>query len=348
MSNPPSGGRGTKGEASGLPMDDVHDALHSGDIGEARKARRSIPKPRSQARSRQAINDAQQGFSSLLNPQTDEKQPPVISKSGAIRSQKRGRIAGPSTEVSTGSTPTERSGPLLQSGTGANADERALSIEPAAPAWPSRKALSNPRLPGPIGTGASRAASTLSTAREQARLLIGDEDGNLGLGVDVHTANVQRRAASQWVTRYATHMVVLLIVGVLVALGGLKTMTVQGAFPRSLAAVNSFTGTDHIEDGDSANGKPDHDSPDYELTLPRTDLNGAVIPPAAQQPAANPAQPVSPAQAAEQRVLKLTQYVVVAGDTIDSIANKFNIMPETVMGSNDIFDSEEALAPGQQ
>src|SRR6476620_5389906 len=168
MSNPPSGGRGTKGEASGLPMDDVHDALHSGDIGEARKARRSIPKPRSQARSRQAINDAQQGYSSLLDPHTDEKQPQVISQSGAIRSRRRGRIAGPSTDVPPRSTTPGRTGPLLQSGSSASHDERSLSIEPATPAWPSRTALSNPRLPGPIGTGASRAASTLSTAREQA------------------------------------------------------------------------------------------------------------------------------------------------------------------------------------
>ena len=40
-------------------------------------------------------------------------------------------------------------------------------------------------------------------------------------------------------------------------------------------------------------------------------------------------------------------YTVAAGDTINSIADKFNILPETLMGFNGIFDVEEALAPGR-
>src|SRR5439155_214722 len=41
------------------------------------------------------------------------------------------------------------------------------------------------------------------------------------------------------------------------------------------------------------------------------------------------------------------QYTVARGDTIEEIARKFKLMPETVMGSNGIFDSEEDLAPGR-
>src|SRR5207248_6050360 len=41
------------------------------------------------------------------------------------------------------------------------------------------------------------------------------------------------------------------------------------------------------------------------------------------------------------------RYTVASGDTIESIARKFKLMPETVMGSNGIFDTEEDLAPGR-
>src|SRR5207237_4689695 len=44
---------------------------------------------------------------------------------------------------------------------------------------------------------------------------------------------------------------------------------------------------------------------------------------------------------------EVAHYTVARGDTIESIADKFDLMPETVMGSNGIFDSEEDLAPGR-
>jgi murein DD-endopeptidase MepM/ murein hydrolase activator NlpD len=40
--------------------------------------------------------------------------------------------------------------------------------------------------------------------------------------------------------------------------------------------------------------------------------------------------------------------VVAEGDTIEGIADKLQVMPETVMGSNGMFDSEEPLAPGRE
>jgi murein DD-endopeptidase MepM/ murein hydrolase activator NlpD len=47
------------------------------------------------------------------------------------------------------------------------------------------------------------------------------------------------------------------------------------------------------------------------------------------------------------KAAEVNRYTIVDGDTIESVAARFKVMPETVMGSNGIFDSEEALAPGR-
>ena len=337
MSNPPSWGRDTKGEASGLPMDEnrIHDALRSGDVGEARKTRRLLPKPKSQSSSQKAITDAQQGLHSLLNPQTDSKHPNVISPSGAVRGQKRGRIAGPSNDDSSEKNPNRRA-PLLEGDLSSR--DTGLSVRPAGPEGREIKAVPQTR----IGAGVARATGTLQTARENARLLINStEESAGGLSAAPQNPHTQRRAA-QWATRYATHLVVLMVVVALVVLGGLKSFTVQGAYIRGLAVASSNTGTDAFDDGlTSQNGKPDHDSNDFSLTLPRTELSTAP-----QQPGASGA-PQQPGAAGKAAVGTVTKYVVARGDSIQSIADKFNVMPETVMGSNGIFDLEEALAPGR-
>src|SRR3954470_18239552 len=95
MSNPPSEGRGTKGEAPGLSSGGSQDASHPGGKRDSRHMRRSIPKLRPQARTQHAIDDAQQGLRSLLTPPTDDKYPHIISPSGATRSHRHGRVAGP-------------------------------------------------------------------------------------------------------------------------------------------------------------------------------------------------------------------------------------------------------------
>jgi murein DD-endopeptidase MepM/ murein hydrolase activator NlpD len=45
--------------------------------------------------------------------------------------------------------------------------------------------------------------------------------------------------------------------------------------------------------------------------------------------------------------VEASRYSVVEGDTIESVAAKFKVLPETVMGSNGIYDPSEALAPGR-
>jgi hypothetical protein len=41
------------------------------------------------------MNDAQESLQSLLNPPADDKQPKIITQSGAVRNQTKGRVAAP-------------------------------------------------------------------------------------------------------------------------------------------------------------------------------------------------------------------------------------------------------------
>ena len=298
------------------------------------------------SRSQRAINDAQQSLNSLLNPTVDPSQPHVISRSGAIRNQTRGRVAGP--------VPTGKNGANILSTTdiGARLDSGERSAgDPLLAIVPGTHALYDegeirdvPR--GRVQTGLAIAAQHAKTARERAELIIRPEGFSSSLGaadsIEVHAS---RRAASRWATRYATHIVVLLVVGVLVALGGLNNLTVQGAYPQGLHAVDAFTGTDHFEEEAGMAGQ-DVGSPDFEMALPRTELGGAdaaansrIIEPGAPAPDAQ-GNPVAPRT-------DVVQYTVAEGDTIESVAAKFNVMPETVMGSNGIFDQNEALQAGR-
>src|SRR5947199_9273189 len=114
MSNPPLWGRGTNEAVPGLPEEDGQGGPPPDKKG-TRRARRSIS--RSQARTEQAINDAQQSLHSLLNPQTDRRNtgstgsaghPHIISPSGATRSHKRNRVAGPSPDTRNATAPAQR------------------------------------------------------------------------------------------------------------------------------------------------------------------------------------------------------------------------------------------------
>src|SRR5438552_10434550 len=120
MSNPPLWGRDTKGGAPGPSSGGSHDATHQGDRRETQpesgteyppKPRRSLSRFRPQARTQHAITDAQQGLRSLLAPQRDEKHPRIISPSGATRSHRRGRVAGPSLPGSPESRDPNRESP---------------------------------------------------------------------------------------------------------------------------------------------------------------------------------------------------------------------------------------------
>lgn len=295
----------------------------------------------SQDRKLQAISDAQQGLSSLLKHHTGDTQPHVIiSPSGVTRNQTRGRIAGPTADPTPGPVRPSRDRHLLngQSSNGSANGKSALSIVPGqfseyAPKEDTKK------------TG-GHLAQHLQTVRDQASLLISPTDGAnpLGLGSVTQADQVSRRAASQWVTRYATHVIIFLVVGMLVAVGGFKSLTAELAYPGGLHALDAYTGTDHFEDEHehSADGKLDIDSPDFEITLPRTELAGLGFLPQTQATEGQDA-PVAQADGPDP----VARYTVAAGDTIESIAAKFKLMPETVMGSNGIYDLEESLEPGE-
>jgi murein DD-endopeptidase MepM/ murein hydrolase activator NlpD len=374
MSNPPLWGRGTKKRASGLSKGDGaeqrHDAIEAEGTKENRRKHLPVPRSRSQARTHQAIADAQQGLESLLNPQIArgpggtrmasapliDGHPHVISPSGITRSPSRGRVAGPSVDSRqiTGPelTPFGRSDAAspgddyLLPGADEPGDTSALeSGAIVVSGGPDSHVARVPQVRK--GSHVTQITGQLQVVRDRARLLVDSPYASSALGLDPGAAHATRRAASQWVTRYATHLVILLVVGTLVALGGLRTFTVQGAYPQGILAMDTYLGTDHISDDHeeqgSASGKPDVDSQEYEFTLPRTELANTA---GAEQPSADAAGPAEDAPLAAAPA-EVVHYTVAEGDTVESIADKFNVIPETVMGSNGIFDSEEALAPGR-
>ncbi|MFL5735124.1 MAG: LysM peptidoglycan-binding domain-containing protein, partial [Chloroflexia bacterium] len=327
-----------------------------------------MPSFRVKARTRHAIDDAQQGLKSLLTPQTSDKYPHIISPSGATRSHRRGRVAGPATPSDADPEHQDRAfhaprGAHLLEGADPQPGS-ALSLRPGslpAPRDPSSRKLTDRMR---LSTAVSQATGHVQSARERAMLLIGDEDNGLALGTP--GAHASRRAAAQWVSRYATHLVILLVVGLLVAMSGLKTFTVQSAYPHGLAAVDSYTGTDHDEDASSTNGKPALDDQNFDLVLPRTTLSLPATQDAGNAQSATPQdQAQNDSQSAGQDAAQnaapnadtpptdgpaatdATRYTVARGDTVESIAAKFKLMPETLMGSNGIYDSEENLAPGR-
>jgi murein DD-endopeptidase MepM/ murein hydrolase activator NlpD len=329
-SNLPLWGKGREEEDAGLTLGERNHETVRSETNEA--APRSTRKSKSRSRAQQSINDAQQGLHSLLKPQTGDGHPHIISPSGATRNQLRGRIAGPTADLTPGSTPSADNGShLLRDG---DALDSSLAIVPgnSRTSLTARQAKPTSRL----SLGASRAVQSLQRARDQANLLIvplDDASSDVGLAA-MHKS---RRAASQWVTRYATHLVILLVVGVLVALGGLKTLTVQGAFPNGMHAADLYTGTD-LTDGDQANNGAD--GQDYTITLPRTELDtGAAV--------ANNSVNQAPGTAPQAATGNAVQYTVAQGDTIESIAAKYKLLPETVMGSNGIYDPEEQLTSGR-
>jgi murein DD-endopeptidase MepM/ murein hydrolase activator NlpD len=200
----------------------------------------------------------------------------------------------------------------------------------------------------------ARASYHLQTARTQANLLINIEDGPRALALpgEGESLHVSQRAAARWATRYATHIVIVLVVGALVGFGGFKSLTVQGAYPNGLQAVDAYTGTDHFDEDDhehADDGSPSIDSLEFEITLPRTELGGAdaaanskVLPPV--QPSGQDQQPEP---SANKNVGTIVRYTVAQGDTIRGLANEYNVMPETIMGSNGIYDVQEDLEAGR-
>lgn len=346
-------GKGLDTGPVALPVgDDLRDVSAAKRQGKS-TSRLSLSTP-SAKRTDRAIDDAQSSLESLIKGHhgaADRSQPEIISASGRIRNQTRGRIAAPSSltvetrSISTTSRPTYILGDGLH-----DDDDRALAIVPGTvPLYgPDGEMREVPNTA--LGRSMALATGKLQTAKENAALLIGALDGPTGLGMyDAETLYTSRRTASQWATRYATHLVVLLVVGVLVALGGLKALTTEGAYSTDLHSLEAL-GTDHFEEADAEFGGQAIDSPEYNIALPRTELGGAdaaansIVAPLGPSGEEVQGQPVQPAVAP---LAKSIEYAVAPGDNISSIAARFEVLPETVMGSNGIYDSEEVLAQGR-
>ena len=349
-----------KGQDTGpvaLPVGDDHQDTSLAKRNGKSASRLSLSTP-SARRTDRAIDDAQSSLDSLIKApysHTDRSRPQVISSSGRVRNETRGRIAAPSSLASDTHSATKTARPLYILGEGLDdGDDKALAIVPGTvPLYgPDGETREVPNTA--LGRGMALATGTLQTAKEHAGLLLGTLDTPNGLGLaDAETLHTSRRAASQWATRYATHLVVLLVVGMLVALGGLRALTTEGSYASDLHSAEEL-GTDHFHDAEAEFGGEAIDSPDFVIALPRTELGGAdaaansiVAPlgPSGEEAQVPPQQPQT--QPAPAPIGKVTEYTVAAGDTVGSIAAKFNVMPETVMGSNGIYDSEEVLATGR-
>lgn len=352
-------GKGPDTEPVALPVSD-DPSEDSSPAAKKSSSRPSLSTPL-QRRTSQAMGDAQTSFDSLLKSPLEvvgSAGPQIISPSGRIRNEAKGRVAGPAApSLVEGRAKAPRPPYILSHGPEDEDAGDALAVVPGpAPLYGSEGETHDVPVTA-LGRGVALATGKLQTARDRAGLLVRpDIAQSLGLASDAEALHTSRRAASQWATRYATHLVVLLVVGVLVSLGGLKALTTQGAYSHDLQSAAAL-GTDHFDDGDGEYAQPGQqpiDSMDYNVTLPRTELGGAdtsknsvVKPPVAS--AADPQQPPQTGPQAPGSIPagKVTKYTVVQGDTVETVAHKFDIMLETVMGSNGIYDSEEILAAGR-
>jgi murein DD-endopeptidase MepM/ murein hydrolase activator NlpD len=349
-SNLPSWGKGPENRAEDLPRD-AEDP--SPGAKETRPPLRRA-KSKSEQHKLQAINDAQQGLHSLLNHPTGDGHPHIISSSGATRYHTRGRVAGPVAEQALKSGRTRHDARYLpQGGQASTGTSQSLSIVPGSLSASEQEDVKAVPQTG-LSRSLARASYHLQTARTQASLLINVEDAPRALALpgDGESVHVSQRAAARWATRYAMHIVIVLVVAALVGFGGFKSLTVQGAYPNGLQAVDAYTGTDHFDEDDhehADDGSPSVDSPEFEITLPRTELSGADA--AANSKVLPPVQPSGQDQQPEPSAGKnagtIVHYTVAQGDTIRGLANEYNVMPETIMGSNGIYDVQEDLAAGR-
>jgi murein DD-endopeptidase MepM/ murein hydrolase activator NlpD len=343
-------GKGLDTGPVALPVgDDLQDVSSAKSKGKS-TTRLSLSTPSSR-RTNRAIDDAQSSLESLNrgSHEATDRLPQVISASGRVRNETRGRVAAPASLASDPKSVARTTRPTYILGDGLDDDDnRALAIVPGTvPLYGETRQVPNTA----FGRGMALVTDKLQTAKDHAGLLVGTLEGPTGPGIaDPEALHTSRRAASQWATRYATHLVVLLVVGVLVGLGGLKALTTEGAYSSDLHSAEAL-GTDHFEDAEAEFGGQEIDSTDFEITLPRTELGGAdaaansVVAPL--DPSGEEVQPQPQGQPALPTLGKATEYTVAAGDSVGSIAAKFKLMPETVMGSNGIYDPEEVLAQGR-
>src|SRR5687767_2891631 len=125
-SNLPDEGMGLENDTTGLPTGDEQEVSHA---NKSRPARHTV-KSRSMGRASQAITDAQQGLTALLESPVGDAQPRIISRSGATRYHTRGRVAGPTAPPALGpaSNRNGHTGLLIEGGS--TSQDSSLSLVP--------------------------------------------------------------------------------------------------------------------------------------------------------------------------------------------------------------------------
>ena len=345
---PPFTGTGTENDAADLLPGDSshhsHDTLDGAATIWPTRPTRSTRPIKTNDRASQAITDAQEGLSSLLNPRSGhpgaspgpDTQPHVISPSGSTRNNARGRVAGPTATPITKPHSIEHLAGYLSSGSSSDTSALSLVVDSYEDS-DEINAVPQTR----IGIGVARGKEQIQAMRQRASLLIAPGDGISVVSPDDSAAlQSSRRAAARWASRYATHVVIVFIVGVMVAVGSFSGFT-QGNNSGLLQAESNL-GTDQIAASVVDKSIPSADSPDFEITLPRTELNGSNV---TTEPDVS-GQPATP-QVNVPTTVAVTRYTIAQGDTIASVAKAFNVMPETIMGSNGIYDATQDLTVGE-
>lgn len=341
---------GPEKDAPDLPSEDLsHDTVDNTPASWPTRPTRSTRPLRINDPASRAINDAQEGLTSLLRSHngsrngTDsgnggnsnngkETKPHIISPSALTRNETHGRVAGPTATPITRPHDTSALAGYLSSRNGSSDSSLSLVVDSYEDSDEVR-AVPQTR----IGMGVARGKEQLEAIRQRASLLIGPGDGISLSAADTPEIQGSRRAAVRWATRYATHIIIVFIVGIMVAVGSMNGLSQGNSI--ALQARDDEFGTDQIEGDRASNGQASIDSANFDLTLPRTELSGM----GAGNTSQNGAQPGSQVAA---NVPLINKYTVVKGDTIASVAKAFHVMPETIMGSNGIFDVTQDLNPG--
>lgn len=163
----------------------------------------------------------------------------------------------------------------------------------------------------------------LAHLRSQLQLLVSTPEHSVH---DRHETRLAKQNASLWASRYATHLVILTLLLTIGLFGGFKGLTVQAAGNEGVG----HAGTDNYVEGAS--------NP-LEASFGRYDASEGKAAAVADLSSRNQVITIAPN--------RVKVYTIVAGDTIQSLATKFGLDRQTIMGANKLVDPDTALTLGQ-
>lgn len=161
---------------------------------------------------------------------------------------------------------------------------------------------------------------TVEHVRTQLSLLVSTPSSNNRL-----QTREAKQQASIWASRYATHLIVLLLLFSIAALGGFKGLTVQAAGNRGETSRLVADAGGFADAGVAAN-------------FSTYDVRSGDA--AAKADLANRAQIIT------KFPNRIKSYIAQEGDTVGTLAAKFNLDKPTIMWANHIADADAVLKPG--